>query len=443
MFLKYILIYLGLLEYYASAASTADRDIRKAFQLHDKVCSVNFDPNEGGVQRLFETITGFMLPDYLTRHDTTPYNGFKFLKTYTFKPTSLSSETRLGVALCGRGIIQWQTSVLLDGDVDWNKPFCIYEPQSNSLAKEKASIWRKMWHRVVTAGKPPSQKSLAKDDMGNLHCFKLARRKKYFNRNNSLFFPGSWVGGLFYCDLTNEKKEALLDLLEDDLTISSDDGSMFCTEKNAIPLLPLESDNYGKSWLEFEGSKFSTFFGKVQGFQVTKYVPFLFTPKSQIEELNFKNSSDEPTTKVERDSPQPLQEQLREFFLKTNRDIKSGDPWFAEIDVEEKYTYSTDEMMRMDYLTNRTLDLLNRLALAPRNSVRKYLTGSESVSPASRTAKKLRHYFQRVESKIWERLPVYDKNLLIMSTESERLGYFERRWKNLKINGRKFKHSTY
>lgn len=127
MYFSYFLVYFGVI-----GASAADNNFRKALQLSDKICSVNFDPKEGRSQRVFETVTGFMLPSYLTTHDTSPYSGFKILKTYTFRPTSFRSETRLGVAFCGQGKVQWQTSTQLQDDIEWEKPFCIYNPDYGS-----------------------------------------------------------------------------------------------------------------------------------------------------------------------------------------------------------------------------------------------------------------------------------------------------------------------
>lgn len=440
MYFSYFLVYFGVI-----GASAADNNFRKALQLSDKICSVNFDPKEGRFQRVFETVTGFMLPSYLTTHDTSPYSGFKILKTYTFRPTSLRSETRFGVAFCGQGKVQWQTSTQLQDDIEWDKPFCIYNPDYGSQKKAiKASLWSKVWHRVTASSKHSnSLRTMAKGDIENFHCFKLARRKKYFGRSNSLFFPGSWVGGLFYCDLDNDMKSYLLDISGDDLTLSDQDDLDLCTVRNSIPLLPLESDNYGKSWLEYENSKLLTLLGKVQGFQVTKYVPFLFTPNSQIEELNFKNSERELSTKMAKDRPKAVQDQIRELLLKSTSSSNTGDPWYSEIDVEENYMFSPEEIKMMDRLTDKTLNLLNRLSLSSRDSVNKFLSAPESLLPNGGTAKRLRKYFHRMEAKIWEYLPVYDKNLAVMTKEPEQLQESENEWKNMRINGRKYKYSIY
>lgn len=430
---------------YSVSASATEGGRRELFQMDDKICSINFDPSEGSLQRFFEAITGFMLPSYLNRYDTRPYNGFKFLRTYTFKPTSLDAENHLKVAFCGQGKVQWQASVVLQNDLDWNQPFCIYGPgDEGSTGVGHPGFWTRVWHKVTSANKPSrTPKEMAKKDLMNFHCFKLARRKKYFNRHSSLFFPGSWVGGIFYCDLDEDTKNMVLESSNDELTSMNHQVLHFCARRNSVPLLPLQSDNYGKGWLKYESSTFATLLGRMKGFQVTKYVPYLYTPNCKTLELNFKKPDNNLAVSVNRDQKILLKDQIKELVFKTTPGPNAQNPWFSEIDVEERYPFSADERVKLGRLTAKTFSLLDGLASAPRSLAAKFITGTESLLPVERAAKRLRKYFSRVEKKVWERLPLQDKALTLMMTDSRRLREAANKWKGLKIEGPKYEYSVY
>lgn len=59
------------------------------------------------------------------------------------------------------------------------------------------------------------------------YCYRLVRRKKYAVRQVSVYMPNTLVGGLFMCPRYGR-----------------------CTNNNAVPVMPLYSDNYEGQWLE-------------------------------------------------------------------------------------------------------------------------------------------------------------------------------------------------
>lgn len=418
----------------ASSAAVASRNISRAFELQDKICSMKFDPKDGSYWRFFEQVTGFILPPYLDNYDKTPYTGFKFLRTYSFQPTSLNSETNLLMAFCSEGKVQWDTSVPVKQDIDWKKPLCVHVTAETIETPEKKGFWAKILDRGKPSGiRKKSKKEKAIADLDNFHCFKLARRKKYFNRNVSLFFPGSWVGGMYFCDLTNESKRDLISSMDDNLLLKEADDFDFCNKTNAIPLMPLESDNYSKSWREYKSSKLLSFLGRIQEFRVTKYVPFLNTPNYPMQDLNVKTDK-APYPAMTTFTGKMLREQVLDIFHRSDSVTKSQDPWFTDIEVQEDYCFSAQEQRRLNKLLDQTRKTLNGISMSALNSARNFLSTSDCEQASDRTDRRARKLFNRLETKFWDHLTLYDKYLALMGSDDKDLRKLDKKWKTLSLN---------
>lgn len=418
-----------------NAVPATTRNISQAFVVQDKICSINFDPKDGSYWRFFEQVSGFRVPSYLSKHTKTPYTGFKFLRTYSFQPTSLNSETNLLVAFCSEGKVQWDLYVPVKEDIEWKKPLCVYTaPKVNEVSEKKQKVWGKIFRKDdFLAKKEKSRKEKALEDLDNFHCFKLARRKKYFNRSMSLFFPGSWVGGMYFCDLTNESKEDLVNQMDSNLLLKEYSGREFCTPENAIPLMPIESDDYSKTWSEYKSSKWLSFLGRVQDFRVTKYVPFLYTPNSPMEGLNV-NGEKAPYPAISTFTGKIFREQLLAFWHGTESVTNAHDPWFTEIEVSEDYSFTKQEHSRLGFLNNRTREALADARTSAFAPAKHFISSSASEQPKGRTDRRVRKLFQNLEGKLWDHLSTYDKDLAIMGSDNCELQQLEKRWKSLHLS---------
>lgn len=431
--LRNFYIFTSFFGFFASSAPVANRNISKAFDLQDKICSVKFNPKDGSYWRAFEQMTGFILPPALNRQDITPYTGFKFLRTYSFKPTSLSSQTNLMMVFCSEGKVQWDLSVPVKQDIDWRKPICVYNGPKKVEAARKKSFWTKILGGSNSFGsKKKSEKEKALADLDNLHCFKLARRKKYFNRSMSLFFPGSWVGGMYFCDLTDDSKKELVDQMDDNLSLQDTGKFDYCTSENAVPLMPIGSDNYGKSWREYESSKLLSFLGRIQDFRVTKFVPFLYTPNYPLQGLNIKGDN-APYPAMTTYTDKILREQSLDVLHRTSTVRNAHDPWFTDIEVQENYSFSAKDERRLDRLTSMTKEALGGISTSALNSARRFLSNSDSDQARSRADRRARKLFNRLEAKFWDHLSLYDKELALIGSNDEYLQQLDEEWKNLHL----------
>lgn len=431
---------LSLFNQMAFGTPVAKGNVKDALETQDKLCSLEFEKNDGSYQKMFETVTGWNMPTPMKDYDKKLYTGFKFLRTYNFQFFSLILDYSLKVAFCNEGKVQWEKNQPLQDDVDWDIPLCVYTPEpANKSDVIRSSIFDKMTRKGnLTAKIPQSLKKRAQNDLTNFHCFKLARRKKYTNRKASLFFPRSWVGGMFYCDLDNGMKENALLQMNGNLVFFNKNGHHLCTQNNSIPLVPLQSDDYGKNWIEYKGPGLFSIFGKFPKFQVTKYVPYLFTPNIPIA---IKPSDFVSTNSLLSTWKKPLKEQLLNI-LQTNSLLSDNkEPWFAEIEVEEKYDLSPDEISKLGDLADRTIYKISKIAGASQNSARNFLSAATVDEPKGKTKSVLRRILDKMEVKIWSHLMLPDKSIAIMGSNTTNLRELESEWKNLQMNVKKYNYS--
>lgn len=127
-------------------------------------------------------------------------------------------------------------------------------------------------------------------------CYRAVRRKKYVSRDVSLYIPHIMVGGLFLCPGSNET----------------------CTNENAKPVLPLLADRYSQQWLEFPHWK-----------RIVQRVPSFYTPD----------------------------------FLDPRypwRQDNGGAEWAQSLDINEEYSFTPREQLRISHVVNIALKYLKQ-----------------------------------------------------------------------------------
>lgn len=439
-FIYNVLFGLSLFSQIAFGTPVTKEKIKQALKTQDKLCSLEFEKDDGSYQRIFETVTGWNMPTPMKEYDKKLYTGFKFLRTYNFQFLSLILDYSLKVVFCNEGKVQWEKNQPLQDDVDWDIPLCVYTPEpTNKGDIIKGSIFDRQTRKGNrTVQLSHSLKVRAQNDLSNFHCFKLARRKKYTNRRVSLFFPRSWVGGIFYCNLDDDMKKNTLLQMNSNLVFFNNKGHHLCTQNNSIPLVPLQSDDYGKNWIEYKGPGLFSVFGKFPKFEVTKYVPYLFTPNIPIA---IKPSDFATTNSLLSTWKKPWREQLVSIFQTNSLLSNTKEPWFSEIEVEEKYDLSSEEISNLGDLAHRTTYKIITIAGASQNSAKSFLSTAVLDEPKGKSRSILKKILDKMELKIWSHLMLLDKSIAIMGGNTTNLKDLESEWKNLKMNVKKYNYS--
>ncbi|GAV54563.1 hypothetical protein ZYGR_0AN00310 [Zygosaccharomyces rouxii] len=427
----YFLAWLYL--YQVSNAAPVENKIWKALETQDKICSMKYAENEGSYKRMFETLSGLTIPATLREYDKKPYTGFKVLRAYNIQLLNLGIKSTIDVVFCREGKIQWKIEQPLEDDIDWTKPLCVYTPNASADTN------------LASTKNKRTLKERALEDLNNLHCFKLARRKKYTNRKASLFFPKSWVGGMFYCDLDDELKRRALDNMEGNLQFRRNKGQDLCVRQNSIPLVPIQSDDYSKNWIEFSSIGASKFPTKAFKPQITKYVPYINTPNDAFSRLNFGNDGNiSVASTIALNWGKPFREQALAIFRRNKMYTSGKDPWFSEIEVDEKYQISSEDISLWQTWTDHAVTKLSSLTNKPSKS----FVSTTSIDTRNNNATGDRHLkdffnkmLKKVESKIWNRLQLRDKIISTLGDDPQSLQYLQTEWKNLQMNCEKFDYS--
>ncbi|CCF56135.1 hypothetical protein KAFR_0A07000 [Kazachstania africana CBS 2517] len=283
--------------------------------LHCNLIPVGWkNSNDNKVCKEFNQDSGLL--SYVNK--STKFSGFKVFKIYKFQTFPFAFDEFLRVTYCENGNSVWdEITPLKTDDIDWNVPYCIN-------------------HSEVE------------------HCFKIARRKKYLTREIGVYMPGTWVGGLFYC---NDK---------------------LCSKEQAIPLMPLYADDYSKDWLNFKRGS------KIGKFLVEKYIPLFKTPKSDfaIFEEIIKGKMDVAINNKIRNWKKPRRERLQEILYNPQNELRkqyeripSETSWFDEIDITEEYSL-TKENYKSE---KKILNDLSRVANMPHNSLKLILSSNKTT----------------------------------------------------------------
>ncbi|SJM81742.1 uncharacterized protein ZBIST_0095 [Zygosaccharomyces bailii] len=414
----------------SQASPVAKNNIQKAFETQDKICSMKYAEKEGSYKKMFEMLSGLEVPAYLKEYNKKPFTGFKVLRTYNVKFLNLALASSIDFIFCKEGKVQWIIKQPLQEDLNWSVPLCVYTPH---LVHEMQS--RKGSEKKSFNTKRSSPRNDAQNDLSNFHCFKLARRKKYTNRKASFFYPRSWIGGIFYCDLTDDMKRETLNRMHENLVFKRGMGEKICTRKNSIPLVPLQSDDYSKNWLEFgilkqDKSPFRTFCP-----QITKYVPYINTPNDALSRLNFENCNVSAVS-----APHMWRKSIRDealsIFQRNKAYSHAKEPWYSEIEVEEDYKITSEDISLWEELMERTIDELGSVA----NLANKSFLSSSPIDIKSHVTSKglLKKILKKIETKIWNRLQLHDKIISIVGDNPQSLENLGGEWENLQMNREKF-----
>ncbi|CCE65075.1 hypothetical protein TPHA_0J02550 [Tetrapisispora phaffii CBS 4417] len=383
------------------------RPISNLFESQDKICSMNYDEREGVYETFFQQVSDMAgKKKTMAQSVNALYNGidpgfnsnyftgFKFQRIYNLEVKELSLQNVFRITYCYNGKVQFSKDEPLSVDMDWGKPYCFHiKPKENKQSSQKSLIssmmssYNSKLKQLVfpTVDSKNSSTPLENEQaefLNNYHCFKLARRKKYSIRKYSLFMPGNWIGGLYYCDLSSYEKWKVYSAKNGTYLNHIDS---LCSMNNTVPLLPLFADDFSKSWYEVQPRLVSK--KRKSSMQITKFVPYINTPNFPYPLVDIFQSTDQQN-KLFRDDSLRLQNNVMQpkddnvylrlmgYLDKTSEILnrqKNGtvnnaklkpnidkSRWYNEIEVQEKYVNSTVvEVSKIDSFVDLTFWLLN------------------------------------------------------------------------------------
>lgn len=371
-----------------------------------------------GKRSFKDTLWNSKLPSVFKDDLSRAYTGFNFYKKYYFKLLPFQVSSSMITSFTYQGRKQWEIVQPFQEDIDWEMPFCVYE-NSNLTAVQ---VMKKT-------------KYLAMQDPDNFHCFKMARRKKYMNRQVSIYLPWTWVGGLFFCKMTNMDKLQVLGMMNNHLVfynnvgksnMTSQSTGSFCTRENAVPLLPLIADDYSKNHAnEIELDPNKSILGKLKDLSFSKVIPYVYTP-------NIKRAQDFTYTS----ESVSIDPELRKFqyylngLTSINSDLKPKEHWYSQLEVQENYQLSEEDYSQVGKMIDKTMDKIDSISNFPTSN-------NILFSQGTRTALKQhgirRTILNRLESLFWKFISVRDRSLTIINTHDEEFDAIKADWENLSM----------
>lgn len=145
----------------------------------------------------------------------------------------------------------------------------------------------------------------------DLVCYNLARRKKYAKRNMAIYAPMRFIGGIFECSISSSERDMIVDSYKESL----ETPPIWCDTVKSKPIAPLISEDISKQWFQMTTSA-----------DVMQRIPFLHTP--------------------------------------TNFDLRfESKKWFEEIDVNEEYHYTEEELHKITELITETTNKISETLL--------------------------------------------------------------------------------
>lgn len=337
-------------------------ELSTAFQGQDKICSLNNAAGQGSYRRLISTLTG-VNSEWLGRSNKI-YTGFKFHRIYHFGSMFSKVKPAIQMSFCKEGKLQWQSELPYDKEINWNTPICLYaEPLTSTVAAEH----RKSWNILKSSkGGTISDARPEHQDPEHLHCFKLARRQKYVQRNVSVYLPHKWIGGLYYCNLDIDTKSELLTRLNDGVSSNDYSAHSICGPDIAVPLQPVISDSYHKHSTVLRHKSRFPYLRRLTRTRMDKVVPFLHTPNDPAANGIMNNELSTQSNQTAEILPQSIFQQWWPFTSA----LRSGN-WFADIDVNESYNaenFPYDKVRaRADKTVHQVEQLLDRISLRGRD----------------------------------------------------------------------------
>lgn len=277
------------------------------------------------------------------------------MRKYKIEGLMPTSMHFVAIYHCNHGKVDYLKNIRVQNSqyFDWNRPFCVVRPSTRvrpfpnatihatngkilavkTLIANKIDQVIQSWtsnHHFRFIGKKEShhlediqnsnlQTSLQYES-GNLICYKLARRKKYAQRNIAFYMPQTFVGGLYECQTSPELKQQILNnlTLEDYFSFKTFDFK--CDSSISTLLKPVIAEDGTKQYF----TRVST--------SIIQNIPYLTTA-----------------------SPFDLR-----FSVSESSDMTS-ETWGRDIDVNEEYTYNVIELNMILIATAVTSNYLNDL----------------------------------------------------------------------------------
>ncbi|CDO92103.1 unnamed protein product [Kluyveromyces dobzhanskii CBS 2104] len=299
----------------------------------DKACSVGSNSGNTNMKKTLEMWSGSKIPLDSLPGDTKLFTGFKVHRVFNFHQLYRQSSKALKITYCNEGKVVFDTEKQITSDTkDWSHPWCFFESGE-------------------------SQES--NGDLNNLHCLKIARRKKYAVRPFDLFVPYTWVGGLFYCDIDSTAKQLISTSLRND-QVDTDDMKEVCSLSNSIPIQPLYASTYSDSWTEVVSKRLVPFVTLLSKRKTRTYVPYLHTPNLSMGLGKFSLSSYSSNVSMsqlpELNGKLSVGELLMGWFSKSKGDEDAV--WFQEIEVSEKYHYNNEDSFKLSLATQKLKEMV-------------------------------------------------------------------------------------
>lgn len=226
--------------------------------------------------------------DYDSGFGLNKFSGLRFHKVYKFQTFPFKYDTKLSVTHCNAGKIILQQELSLEGDQVWNKPF--------NITTNGQSLW-----------------------------FKFGKRKKHLPNKSSLFFPNSWIGGIYVCQRF------------------SCDGNL------QYPLIPIFADNYSRYWTSYSHGD------SMKNWKIKKHVPYFVTlndNKNIINSLFYNIKANDSYTQ------KPLLSRLKYYISSRERHVEGSqltqgdfnESWDQEIDFGTPQELDKDMSTLQKYL---------------------------------------------------------------------------------------------
>lgn len=305
-----------------------------------------------------------------------PYTGLKLLREVVFRDDSV--RRYMSSSQCDKGELEAQTisGTGDEADVAWGMPMCFFserrivvdDPKKHMKPRYRnisLSDLPKLPHSRNPLAKPPqvlsleprslsdklqdlleqlsrdgqlvehtqgslvsklqdlkviSYNNLTQDDVNQLKCFKMARRKKYSLRNKTLYSPNTWVGGLFECHVSESEKLRYLASLKSAGSKTTPAIPFQISCNSSKPLLPLIADDATSISASLDDDRL-----------LKLRIPYLLTPAvSPLETLKLGGKL-------------PQLNKFQPSDVNNDSSLYHDEKWYEGISASEDYHYSPED----------------------------------------------------------------------------------------------------
>ena len=370
----------------------------------DKACFVGSDSMNVNVKKTFEMWSGSEIPISQLPGDTKLFTGFKFHRVFSFHQLFRGNGKALKITYCkeGKEVFQTEKEIAHDGD-DWERPWCFFEDGNESV-----------------------------ENIESFHCLKIARRKKYAIRPFDIFIPYTWIGGLFYCNISENEKISILTKQGKEEPFKPYSGSPICTLDNSIPIEPLYASLTTSSYNEIVSKKLVPFITLLSKRKTKTYIPYLQSPNLCSKDLNITSASFEESTKGPKSLNRGYKVDTKDLVLErysfgqNNTNSNTRAKWFREIEVDEKYKYNREDHFMLTLATNKLRGIITPFVEPSAQDL-------EELSFPLKTINRI------IETKIWKTFGITDK-LLTLNLQDilDKCEAFLKFWDNMHLDDEEF-----